>query len=269
MLARDSRTVFVVRHTAMNAFDDAMFSFALREEIPTIRFCIGDRRYVPQERWYETIAEIGIMATAYAAPTPDWEPLMMPDGGDFILYRGLDWPDLYFHYHRTGWNWSFRYADGTPLDRPPTTSNDVNTYISTKYRRGDEEQKLFLGKVWRALRRVATNRYRSIDKEGVVTTKEAPRHPCWIGHSLLQWCRNDPRRTVEGRFRPCDDWELPADPWYRETAEKVRALYANDLTETSVQPLWDATREHPPRNPSAPVILRMQGISAIRRDASD
>jgi len=271
---------------AMNAFDDAMLSLALREEIPTIRFYDdSSSRWEPREQWYETMAEIDGIPGVVVAPDRTWEPLLMPGGSDRTYYIQADQPNLYIRYIRTNWCWRARFADGALLDQPPVTTNDNNTHLSTQYRRNDETQKLFLSKVWRAVRRVATNRYKDVGTEGFVATKDALRRQCWIGQSLLQWCRGDSRRAVAGIHRPCDDWEPPADPWYRSAAEKVRMLYANDLTEPPPPIYWNPEfyrrqlLEWSPGNtsrhrfgdlpdPSAIVDRPAGRLVAIRRDAT-
>ncbi|MGE4221131.1 MAG: hypothetical protein AB7G39_16925 [Alphaproteobacteria bacterium] len=238
------RRRITTRYVAMNAFDDAMFSFALREEFPTIRFYRDGTLREPRIRWYETIAEIGLVARAVVPEDSGWEPLILPER---YYYRAFNWPDWDLRCVRNDW-----YCGG--IDHrlafdPPTTQYGM---ISINHG-GDPAMKPFLAGVRRALRRVTSDRYRlGRELDRFISVKQVRPMPTWVGYSLLQWCQQAPRRMFHGGYRPCDDWTLPDDPWYAATAEKVRALYANDLTEPPV--------DSPYPNPTSPL--------AIRRDAA-
>ena len=41
----------------------------------------------------------------------------------------------------------------------------------------------------------------------------------------MTWAQAAPRRMLEGRFRPCDDWAPKKSAWYRDLEERVKAKY--------------------------------------------
>jgi hypothetical protein len=114
----------------------------------------------------------------------------------------------------------------------PPTLNAGEIYASYEPESPDCKECLrIVAQVWKLIERLATNRYKSGHPLGnelsggdFLLMKNAPAGIAWLGHGALEWCQENPRRMLNGGWRPCDDWRMPQDDWYqsmhRETVER-------------------------------------------------
>lgn len=204
----------------MDDFDDAMLSFALREAFPGVVFIRGGIFFeAPELPAAATIPECSQTLVDIWFPWKGWKPIFFPRQEYPDRYEIINPPDLYLHYNRTQWffespvgprKWSFE------LPVPEKGS------ISTGRWTWEVEEKEFRSTIVKIIGRLTTNRLKDwFEREESVSMKDAPRRNTWAGYHVLKWCREGPRRMIDGRFRPCDDWRPKYSPWYRKIEEKV------------------------------------------------
>ena len=85
--------------------------------------------------------------------------------------------------------------------------------LSSSYRRDDADDKFFVNKLYRTMKKVTTNWLRAETPSAGVVYGEGPGE-YWAGHDALRWCSEKPRRMLDGTFRPASDWVFPDLPWY-------------------------------------------------------
>ena len=173
------------RLTAFDRFDDAMLLFALEDAFGAGRFRIAAGTGDPG-------APIWVLAhargTVHYRPSP-W-------------FRGLA--------GRPEASWAF----ALPTLEPGRL--DVSADAA------DPDAPAFVRTVWRALRRVATNRLKSGLDSGPLALAACRGGGLWAGHHALERCRAAPRRLIAGAWGPCDDWTAPDTAWHR--AARARAV---------------------------------------------
>ncbi|HSG71883.1 MAG TPA: hypothetical protein VLA12_15815, partial [Planctomycetaceae bacterium] len=86
----------------MDDFDDAMLSYALRDEFPTVKFfnktrLLHEPRLIPSD----TIPECDETLVHIWFPRENWEPLFFPHPDYPSRFNVINPPYLYLHYNRT------------------------------------------------------------------------------------------------------------------------------------------------------------------------
>jgi hypothetical protein len=219
------------RETLLTRMDEAIFSLALHDEIPDIRFVDDVEPQGAETGCRETIADCdGYRVHVEVVPSGDEARV-----GD--TYAPLGW----FAVDRSHWSWHIGakpiIGDKCWAFDPPIlssgrvwTSWDVNDPA-------DAAKPAFQRKVWRILGRITTNRLKSGTPlsntlewgSDFMTMAHAKRQGglmVWAGHHALEWCAaGGPRRMLDGAFRPCDDWSPPADPWYQGLRRRAEERY--------------------------------------------
>jgi len=212
-----------------DAFDDAMFSLALRDRYPHVRFASGVNAY-PTEALLEgpTIAECDSSVARIHFPPPDWSAefeAVGADGRGFVLRNP---PMPLFLFARSKWFWGYAAArDAKWAFSLPTLEHG---HITCAYEADSAAQKALVRAVWRLLERATTNRL-----AGVQPKSEGP-HPMadlkgdmrWAGHHALEWCAAEPDRMLDGCRRPADDWRFPSDPWLLDLRRRVAERWGPD-----------------------------------------
>lgn len=219
------------RETLLTRMDEAIFSLALREDIPDICFLDDEDPEASETRCRNTIADCdGYRVRAEVAAR-----------GQMVRVADTHAPLGWFVVDRSSWKWhvGWRPIAGNKrlaFDPPILTCGRIWTSWDAN-NRADAAKPGFQRKVWRILGRVATNRLKSGTPlsntlewgSDVTTMAEAKRYGMlrtWAGHHALEWCAaGGPRRMLDGAFRPCDDWAPPSDPWYQRLRRRAEELY--------------------------------------------
>lgn len=81
-------------------------------------------------------------------------------------------------------------------------------YLSAVHEEGDIETKRFLDKVWRIIKKFATNKLIFANPY----TNRFPRPPekgvwTWAGPDAIDWCRLSPHHFLSGDYRPADEYD--------------------------------------------------------------
>jgi hypothetical protein len=131
------------------------------------------------------------------------------------------------------WDWACLPA----MSYDPPTLNAGEIWAS--YEPDDPDHKNLvrvIRQVWKLIELLATNRYKSGHPLGnelsggdyLLMGNAAP-GSVWLGHGALKWCREGPRRMLDGSLRPCDDWQMPQGDWYQALRRKAAAKYGDSL----------------------------------------
>ncbi|MPY71773.1 MAG: hypothetical protein GEU92_17015 [Alphaproteobacteria bacterium] len=221
--------------------DDAIFSEALRQEYPTVRF-VGHSRWRGETPIYGSVPEgRHSRITAIIVPPEGWAPDVRTTGEDGYRYFP-DWPRLMLNFDPSVWDWSPEFYPRRWAWDPPTLSAG---FITGTIRRDDPEEeplRALIRKTWRIIGRIATNRLKGGHPRGnelmggdKALMEDAKGGPLWAGHHALEWCSAAPRRMLDGRLRPRDDWAPPHNDRYRGLREDVLAKYGPALGETPTE----------------------------------
>lgn len=243
LFPRDAPYTIKQRYIVMDAFDEAVFSLALRDELGDVRFAESGFHQSPEPCWGETIAHLESSVVCVVRPYAGWTPEIceLRDG-----WYGMMAPPLSFRFHRAQWNWQPGYEPRAWAFSLPTIDHG---WIAGGYYKGDDVQSRFLRTVWRVLAQVATNKIAGGDEDGRrLTLAQSKGGLYWAGFHVLEWCQAEPRRMLMGSRRPCADWTPPQDARYRRWRRRV---------ETEFDPALFAVERPPPAppGPSAGPIL--------------
>jgi hypothetical protein len=198
---RGRQTIFAER-------DEAIFTLALLDAYPDMTFTSQHREMYGGDRPCTSIA--------------------LSDS--FVVWARVDrgWaPDFYLHITRSYWSWGNPYRGvGRWAWDPPTLGGGG---IGSSYMPGDDLSRLFIQRVWRIIERISTNRVKRghplgnemMDGDRTLMA-DVKYGDTWCGHQALSWAREGGnRRMLEGSARPCDDWDIPRDKWYRDLVERA------------------------------------------------
>jgi hypothetical protein len=232
--------------------DEAIFSEALREVYPHVVF-LSD--HWDRERSYDSIHRVPRLEVRILFPDDGrWRPIPAfdPQTGERNGYVGLNENRTLLFFHG-GWeglgnyDWPGKYQ----LAYDPPTPQLGN--IQGSYSVLDPDNATFFAivrKVWRVIGRIATNRIKFGHPLGNILEgrerqlmADAKGHSEWFGHCALEWCRdgirNGKRYMLCGNRRPCDDWEVPNDPWYRSLRRRVEEKYGRELDDPPASTILD------------------------------
>jgi hypothetical protein len=236
------RTLFKWRYILFSPRDEAMFSEALRELYPATQFFQSSERINPQS----SLVNLPDLYADILITVPDDPRLEI--GSDQSSPRGRHQLPSSFRlaYKQSAWDW----ACLPNMSYDPPTINVGE--ISGSYEPEDPSHAVFLKivrQVWKVIERLATNRYKSGHPLGnqlsggdSLLMKNAVPGYAWLGHHALEWCREKPRRMLNGCWRPCDDWQVPGNDWYQAMRRKTAEKYGNDL---GTQPTSPSSTYHP------------------------
>lgn len=122
--------------------------------------------------------------------TPEWQ--MWPEQWDELgkpLYRVGNKPELWLR-----------------LELGPIGFYDPHNLhegrVSAWYDRNDPDQRLFVGRAWRQLDKLATQHLDRVDEVSGALIRSDNSIGLWAGWHALEWCRQDPRRRLDFQFRP-------------------------------------------------------------------
>ncbi|MCB2101862.1 MAG: hypothetical protein KDE22_13385, partial [Rhodobacterales bacterium] len=217
-----------VRHRViyvnMDVFDDALFTLALRDAFPTLVIHRTDAYYRrPDLGEVAAIEDHALGGLGLLVPPPGWRPVFEPREGVRDMYVFANPPHDRAKYIRTTWDDFQDSRDRAWVCDPPTTRPGTLTFGPCV---GSDAEKAFQRTFLGVLNRLTVNRYKEHDYTGApLLMKDAPRRAHRIGIHAMTWAQAAPRRMLEGRFRPCDDWEPRKSDWYRDLEERVKARY--------------------------------------------
>lgn len=195
------------REVMMTMVDEAAFTRVLKEAFPGIRFVDGQVWPRPGIPWIDTI-DGGQETLVYGfLPDPGWQPKEKEQ------YRGrysFALPRRSFQFDRSEWDWTLPRGANWAWDPPTLTVGS----ITSSYYRDDPEDKFFVNKLYRLLRKIMVNAFRVEFPHLGVVYGEATGYDYWAGHDALRWCSEAPARMLDGKFRPHSEWSFPEDNSY-------------------------------------------------------
>ena len=204
----------------MDDFDDAMFSFALKDHFPNVLFLSKIRLLeTPAIQSCETIPECDQTVVNIWFPRNGWEPLFFPHPDYPDRFNVINPPDLFLSYHRTSWfhgdsRGEGRWAFSLPM---PEHGN-----LSSGRWEWNSDQKKFRSTVIKLLGRLSNNRLKDwFQRDDFVPRSEAKRRNIWVGQNVMTWCSEEPRRAIDSLYRPPDDWQHKESPWQRDLKNRV------------------------------------------------
>lgn len=210
--------------------DEAIFSEALRQAYPHATFV--DQDLSPAVTFHPSIVDCSEhrMVGILAPEEEGWVPSVRPHPGGVRIFSH---PERHLSFDRSEWDWGPEFIQAKWAWDPPTLSRGR---ITGGYWPEEKDQLAFIRATWRLIERVATNRVKKGHPLGNemmcgdrLLMEDMKGGFTWAGHHALEWCTEQPRRMLDGRIRPCDDWKPPDDPWYRALREKVLAKYGPEL----------------------------------------
>jgi hypothetical protein len=161
------------------------------------------------------------------------------------MWPGLSWlatpPERNLWFIPSEWDWGPRHILAKWAWDPPTLSEG---WIWGGFWPEDKNQIAFIRRVWRIIERISTNRYNAGHPLGNAMMNgdealmaESKGGLTWIGHHALEWSRDGgPRRMLDGKFRPCDDWMPPQDEWYQSLRRAVFDRYGPEFGRPPAEP---------------------------------
>lgn len=211
---------FWIRNCVMDDFDDAMLSFALRDEFPNVVFLKNSTMLRSKGiEAAETIPECDQALVDIWFPREGWEPLFFPHPDYPDKYDVINPPRLFLHYNRTRWFYGAPQGDRNWAFSLPMPEQGRITSGRWEW---DKEQRQFRHKITKILGRLTTNRMKDwFQRDEYLSTKTSKRRNTWAGYSVLKWCAEEPNRAIHSMFRPPDDWEPKETAWHRGMKNRV------------------------------------------------
>jgi hypothetical protein len=212
------------RDIIFSPVDEAVFAAALHRDFPGVLFTDrmdweGDRppfRDSPLD--CDDRRQLHILVPERPGPPEVAPPPSLP--GWYCL---RDSPERELTFLPSHWAWRPQHLQPKWAWDPPTLDQG---WIWCGFGPEEKRQIAFIRHVWRLIERIATNAFKAGHPLGNALmgcertlTAECKGGMVWIGHHALEWSRaGGPRRMLDGKFRPCDDWAPPADEWYRSAS---------------------------------------------------
>jgi len=184
------------RYTVLNERDEVAFDRILHEEYPSLRYVCEDNYWTDDIPIYEHLWDCPRnYVNAFITPE-GWQPLILSESTRLGPKYHLHLPRQHFRIHRSHWDWvgpGRKYAFEVPTLREGHVEGAF-------WRENDEDQRLFLVRVWRLLSKISS------------------RHMSrWCGLDALRYTQETARRMLDACIRPDDDWVFPEDnPYYRD-----------------------------------------------------
>lgn len=262
------------RFVLFSAKDEAIFSEALRQTFPTLRYLIysGSRIRPSCLDAFDSLTDVPGRYVHIVVPgSVDWRPMpgFDPRDGGWTEFANLP-THRSLHYYRSVWDWSFYGSERISYDVPTMDHGEIFGSYSPSLA-GHEEFLVLVRSVWKIIGCLATNRYNLGHPLGnklmgreVQLMQDAKGGWIWIGHQALQWCRAHSRRMLSGAFRACDDWEMPESEWYRGLLERIEQRYGIDFGETPPPP-WEVQSSDSGERRALPFQLSVVDAEAMRR----
>ncbi len=186
----------------MTMVDEAAFTRVLIEAFPGIKFIDGQPWRNSAVPWRDSINSCEDLLVYGILPEPGWQPIVRK--GPHGMYS-VSRPRRNFQFNRSIWDWTLPEGANWAWDPPILT---VGRILSTYYR-DDAEDKFFVNKLFRLLRKVTVNAFRVEFPHLGAVYGEATGYDYWAGHDALRWCSEAPARMLDGKFRSHSEWFSP------------------------------------------------------------
>ena len=225
---------FKITYCVMDVFDDAMFGMALQDAFPSmVMFPFSAIFPEPTLPLVDTFLESSSSSIQMLMPPLGWSPVFKPYVNLPGWYKLTNYPEFFFFYNGTEWDYFREDRDKTWVCDPPTSENGRIEFGPWTW---TDEEKAFRSKVMRIFNKLTIDRYKEHDYTGApLLMKDAPRRACRIGIHAMTWAQAAPRRMFEGRYRPCDDWEPKKSDWYLDLEDRVKAKYGPGFGDEPVE----------------------------------
>jgi hypothetical protein len=238
------------RRVVFTKCDELVFALAIKDSFPSAVFLDGHRMKTPDDIHADWI-EIGSGSIFIVAPEGDaWRP-MFGSNAEYLSWTEIEnLPSRSVQFFSSTWDWGMKgwqpRAHQLAFEVPTLMEGD----IGRKYDPDAPDTAVFLTftrQLFRIVSRIGTNRFkagstRSNEVEhgtDELRMRDAKRRNLWLGHHALEWCRQSPRRMLDGAYRPCDDWGPPHNEWYRSLRRRVEEEYGPDVGEPTPCPPED------------------------------
>ncbi|MEX0922536.1 MAG: hypothetical protein WDZ84_07155 [Rhodovibrionaceae bacterium] len=216
-----------IREFVFTPEDEQDFSDLLKETFPTIRFldkdALGQRKHAasgsaqtdrePELRYFDSLADPSESWFLCWLEPEGWQPKIGPTRFAPKARCILNEPPLQFEFHPMHAIQTTAYSTGDQFrrkDKPlPPTWSLPSGYMQAHPRVDDSEYKAFLGKAYRLVTKIATNKLIPTDPlTGWSRKTPKPRgENLWVGHHALAWCLENPRHFLDGSYRPAEEAE--------------------------------------------------------------
>ena len=189
----------------MTKVDEAALTRVLLEAFPEMKFIDGSSWDYDKLTWIESIDQANETNVRGVLPYPGWRPEMSrSDLGKFLRHN--------FSWRRSWWDWTLPRGANWAWD-PPTLEAGA---FSATYWRDDAEDRFFVNKLYRLLRKVTVNTFRSENPHLGIVRGDVSGWDIFAGHDALRWCSKSPTRMLDGKYRPHSEWSFPEDsPYYK------------------------------------------------------
>ena len=193
----------------MTRVDEAAFTRVLKAAFPDIRFIDGQRWWKPGIPWIDSIDQR--KDTLVYGFLPEGDELPKKEKWFRNSYT-IALPRRNFQFDRSVWDWTRPNNANWAWDPPTLTTGR----ITSTYRRDDAEDKYFINRLFRLLRKVTVNAFLIENPHRGIVLGEKRDSDFWAGHDALRWCGEAPARMLGGFGRPHPDWSFPEDnPYYQ------------------------------------------------------
>jgi hypothetical protein len=237
----------LVRRFVFTGVDELMFALAIRGIFPSVVFLDGQRMVGPDDvhtEWPGITSDSVVIVNPATMP---WRPRFEPGAARLTWMEICNLPAQSTVFFRSRWDWGMSGWQPRPhqlgFELPTLLEGD----IGRRYDPDDSSSEqfiLYMRQIFRIVSRLGTNRFkigtpRSNEIEhgtDALRTRDAKRHNLWLGHHALEWCRRNPRRMLDGCYRPCDDWEPPNSEWYQSLRRQVELKYGLGIGEPPPRP---------------------------------
>ena len=209
----------------MDAFDEAMFSLALRDGFDDVRMVEGYNEFHPPENEhildFICEAEDSLIINIFISHPPD-----ASDTAELPPPWNRGKPCQWFRYFRSLWIYTGPGASRWAF-KPPTLMEGA---LTTSWHKGDKAAEAVIRKVWRIVEGLTTNKVKvEFPRKGIVLSQGGKGGSDWFGHHALEWCRSDPEYMLNAQRRPADDWQMPETDWYQDLRRRVIDRFGADF----------------------------------------
>lgn len=216
-----------IREFVFTPEDEQAFTDLLKETFPNIRFldedALGKRKHEasgeqvaakePELRYFDSLADPSNYTFTCWLEPEGWQPKIGPTRFAPKARCILNEPPLQFEFQATRAVQPTAYTTGDRFRQkdkplPPAWSRPSGRMIA-RPRVDDAEYKAFLGKAYKLVTKIATNKLIFTDPlTGWSRETPNPRgENLWVGYHALAWCRENPRHFLDGSYRPAEEAE--------------------------------------------------------------
>jgi hypothetical protein len=172
------------RFVLFSAKDEAIFSEALRQAFPTVKYLVYSASHTPSSSLYpfDSLTDVPGDCVQIVVPSNTaWQLSKLP------THRSL-------YYYRSVWDWSFYGSERISYDPPTINHGEIfGSYRPWPWSWARGEFPSLVHSVWRIIGGLATNRYKvghplgnRLEDRELQLTKDVKSGCIWIGHQALR-----------------------------------------------------------------------------------